>query len=263
MNEGTGASRAPFECVCGFTAGTSFAWEKHLALRNTPYSSVKHSRVIRASGAGGEPSSPHKALHENDSPLGMSRHMNERDADIENTGPTMPYPTPKALFRDRPGGYSSAPDSLSKPSPYARSPSPVSNNRSVINGIRLEEAAKRGDMDRVARLAVEILRLAQQGDPEGVLDVIADRSMSSPSTTSQQLSCKPRQEEVKFAANITAVHQSPSGISIEQVCLCLRVVSLPFSLPPFRPSPFVRSSDETEAERLNSILFNAFRFLRG
>jgi len=26
-------ARAPFECVCGFTAGTSFAWEKHLALR--------------------------------------------------------------------------------------------------------------------------------------------------------------------------------------------------------------------------------------
>ena len=42
--------RVPFECVCGFTAGTSSAWEKHLALRNTPYSSVKHSRVIRAAG---------------------------------------------------------------------------------------------------------------------------------------------------------------------------------------------------------------------
>ena len=42
--------RALFECACRFTAGTSFAWEKHLALRNTPYSSVKHSRGIRAGG---------------------------------------------------------------------------------------------------------------------------------------------------------------------------------------------------------------------
>ncbi|MGB1596434.1 MAG: hypothetical protein ACPIOQ_26985, partial [Promethearchaeia archaeon] len=50
MAEGSAVSRAPFECVCGFTAGTSFAWEKHLALRNTPYSSVKHSRVIRSGG---------------------------------------------------------------------------------------------------------------------------------------------------------------------------------------------------------------------
>jgi hypothetical protein len=64
-------ARAPFECICGFTAGnisqksdpdefylilmiffasgTSFAWEKHLALRNTPYSTSKHSRIIRGS----------------------------------------------------------------------------------------------------------------------------------------------------------------------------------------------------------------------
>jgi hypothetical protein len=48
--EETIEDQAPFECVCGFTAGTSFAWEKHLALRNTPYSSVKHIRVIRAAG---------------------------------------------------------------------------------------------------------------------------------------------------------------------------------------------------------------------
>ena len=31
------------------SAGTSFAWEKHLALRNTPYSTVRHSRVFRGS----------------------------------------------------------------------------------------------------------------------------------------------------------------------------------------------------------------------
>ena len=62
-------------------------------------------------------------------------------------------------------------------SPHTRSQSPTSptSSRSVINELRLEEAAKRGDMDRVARLAVEILRLAQQGDREGVLEVISDR----------------------------------------------------------------------------------------
>lgn len=223
MAEGTGASRAPFECVCGFTAGTSFAWEKHLALRNTPYSSVKHSRVIRASG---ESSSPHKSPYELDTPLGLSRMTNDRDADLENTGPSMPYPTPKALFRDRPGGYS-APDSMSKPvSPYSRTPSPSPSSRSVINGIRLEEAAKRGDMDRVARLAVEILRLAQQGDPDGVLDVISDRSSSSPGRDAGLMVRKPQAREVKFSANITAVHQSPSGIAIEQVRSLFVFVSL-------------------------------------
>jgi len=101
MADGTGASQAPFEYVCSFTAGTSFAWEKHLALRNTPYSSVKHSRVIRAGGD----SSPHKSpTYEHDTPLGLSRITNDRDADLENTGLSMPYPTPKALFRDRPEG---------------------------------------------------------------------------------------------------------------------------------------------------------------
>ena len=219
MAEGTGASRAPFECVCGFTAGTSFAWEKHLALRNTPYSSVKHSRVIRAAG---DPLLSHKSPHDYDAPLGMSRLNNERDSDLENLGPPMPYPTPKALFRDRPS-YTSPSDSLTKsvPSSYTRSPSPSSHSRSVINGIRLEEAAKRGDMDRVARLAVEILRLAQQGDPDGVLEVISDRG-STPSPASLQLTRKPPvHHEIKFAANITAVHQTPSGLSIEQVCFRL------------------------------------------
>jgi len=101
---------------------TSFACEKHLALRNTPYSSVKHSRVIRAGGD----SSPHRSPpYEHDTPLGLSRITNDRDVDLENTDPSMPYPTPKALFRDRPGGYSS-PDSTSKPLPfpYTRTPSP-------------------------------------------------------------------------------------------------------------------------------------------
>ncbi len=216
MSEGTGVARAPFECVCGFTAGTSFAWEKHLALRNTPYSSVKHSRVIRAAG---EPSQPHKLPYgEYDSPLGLSRLSHEREADHETSASSMPpYPTPKALFRDRPS-YAALDSTPVKPAPsaYARSPSPTSqaqNSRSVINGIRLEEAAKRGDMDRVARLAVEILRLAQQGDPEGVLEVISERG----STPSRQPPAHAPAQEIKFAANITAVHQRPSGLAIEQV----------------------------------------------
>ena len=37
--------------TCRFP-GTSFAWEKHLALRNTPYSTVRHSRVFRGSESG-------------------------------------------------------------------------------------------------------------------------------------------------------------------------------------------------------------------
>ena len=220
MSEGTGAARAPFECVCGFTAGTSFAWEKHLALRNTPYSSVKHSRVIRAGGD----ASPMNKSYESET-LGLSRLDSERHerhdaADYENSAPSVPYPTPKALFRDRPSTYGS-PQSFSStkplPSTYARPSSPT-GSRGVINGIRLQEAAKRGDMDRVARLAVEILRLAQQGDPDGVLDVISDRSLSpTPTRDISPPARKPQMREIKFSANITAVHQAPSGIAIEQV----------------------------------------------
>jgi hypothetical protein len=65
-------------------------------------------------------------------------------------------------------------------SPHTRSPSPTSptSSRSVITGFRVKEAAKRGDMDRVARLAVAIPRLARQGDPDGVLEVMSDRGSS-------------------------------------------------------------------------------------
>ena len=67
-------------------------------------------------------------------------------------------------------------DCFLRTSPHTRSPSPTSptSSRSVINGFRLKEAARRGDMDRVASLAVAIPRLARQGGPEGVLDGIPD-----------------------------------------------------------------------------------------
>lgn len=72
-------------------------------------------------------------------------------------------------------------------------------------------------MERVARLAVEILRLAQQGDSEGVLDVISDRSLSKSPVPELPIARKTMAPDFKFAANITAVHQSPAGFSIEQV----------------------------------------------
>jgi hypothetical protein len=79
-------------------------------------------------------------------------------------------------------------------------------------------------MDRVARLAVEILRLAQQGDPEGVLEVISDRG----SAQSRPPLARAPAQEIKFAASITAVHQRPSGIAIEQVRFrCARASSPP------------------------------------
>jgi hypothetical protein len=224
MSETGGSPRAPFECVCGFTAGTSFAWEKHLALRNTPYSSVKHSRVIRSVG---DSVGRHKPSYD-ETPRGSAWRSDHRDADVESSvydgsKSSIPYPTPKALFRDRSSYPSPDAKPLPLPTSYDRSPSPtspLSASRSVVNGMRLQEAAKRGDMDRVARLAVEILRLAQQGDPEGVLDVISDNSSSPASSrdfaqTQQQQ--QQQQQEVKFSANITVVHQNPGGISVEQV----------------------------------------------
>lgn len=83
-----GQSRAPFECVCGFTAGTSFAWEKHLGLRNTPYSTVRHMRVTRDI---------------KDTP--QSRDAG--DAEIGSSGRPLPeqrlsFPTPKGELEFRP-----------------------------------------------------------------------------------------------------------------------------------------------------------------
>eukprot|EP00286_Rhodomonas_abbreviata_P020856 CAMPEP_0181296532 /NCGR_PEP_ID=MMETSP1101-20121128/4756_1 /TAXON_ID=46948 /ORGANISM="Rhodomonas abbreviata, Strain Caron Lab Isolate" /LENGTH=499 /DNA_ID=CAMNT_0023401407 /DNA_START=271 /DNA_END=1767 /DNA_ORIENTATION=- len=211
MSTENGGPRAPFECVCGFTAGTSFAWEKHLALRNTPYSSVKHCRVTK------NVDSPLVATHTHDN-LHSTHGLDSAERDDRN-GRAQTYPTPKALFRDRNSLGSSLPDTAS--SPY-RSPM---GSQVALNGLRLEEAAKKGDMDRVARLAVEILRLAQDGDSQGVLDVIAKRDGKEASIAAErereraQAASDRRSalRDVHFSYHITAVHRSPQGISIEQV----------------------------------------------
>ncbi|KAJ1473268.1 hypothetical protein T484DRAFT_1913323, partial [Baffinella frigidus] len=169
-------ARAPFECVCGFTAGTSFAWEKHLALRNTPYSSVKHSRVIRGADLG------HRGVETRGGDSGGAKAPDydryDRDTSWGISSPAIPtaephyphqYPSPKALFREtRPTNNLS--DSMAHMRLSAGS-SPA--GASLSGGMRLEEAARAGDMDRVARIAVELLRLAQQGDAQGVLGAIA------------------------------------------------------------------------------------------
>lgn len=219
MAEGSAVSRAPFECVCGFTAGTSFAWEKHLALRNTPYSSVKHSRVIR-SGGGDQAARRGPAASDFDEPL-SSPHAEEAWSSNAVNSSMQSRPTPKALFHDRPS--TAAPDtSYRSPSSYARQPlsSPTSASRAATTGMRLQEAAKRGDMDRVARLAVEILRLAQKGDPDGVLDIISDRTFSPSASRDPEFGRKPPARDIKFAANINALHQTSSGFAIEQVRGC-------------------------------------------
>ena len=219
MAEGSAVSRAPFECVCGFTAGTSFAWEKHLALRNTPYSSVKHSRVIR-SGGGDQAARRGPAASDFDEPL-SSPHAEEAWSSNDVNSSMQSRPTPKALFHDRPS--TAAPDtSYRSPSSYARQPlsSPTSASRAATTGMRLQEAAKRGDMDRVARLAVEILRLAQKGAPDGVLDIISDRTFSPSASRDPEFGRKPPARDIKFAANINALHQTSSGFAIEQVRGC-------------------------------------------
>jgi hypothetical protein len=81
--------RAPFECVCGFTAGTSFAWEKHLALRNTPYSTVRHQRVMK----GSSDREPDMHIRE----YGSS----ELSSSPRSSSDTLPYPTPKG----KPGSF--------------------------------------------------------------------------------------------------------------------------------------------------------------
>jgi len=69
-------------------------------------------------------------------------------------------------------------------------------------------------MDRVARIAVEILRLAQQGDAKAVLNTISvsarDGAVTSGSSSSKG--------KALFSSNITTVHAARNGgISIEHV----------------------------------------------
>ena len=85
---------------------------------------------------------------------------------------------------------------------------------------------------RVARLAVEVLRLAQQGDAQAVLDMV----IPSPHVTNGgysvdrigrdfgKMSIKDPKvlRDIKFSTYITAVHQARDGISIEQVPTGLR-----------------------------------------
>lgn len=83
----SGEGRAPFECVCGFTAGTSFAWEKHLGLRNTPYSTVRHTRVTRET----------KDAHGRD--VGVAEIGSSGRPQIETR---LNYPTPKGEKKAHP-----------------------------------------------------------------------------------------------------------------------------------------------------------------
>mmetsp|Transcript_53897 Transcript_53897/g.131759 ORF Transcript_53897/g.131759 Transcript_53897/m.131759 type:complete len:651 (+) Transcript_53897:121-2073(+) len=213
--------RAPYECVCGFTAGTSFAWEKHLALRNTPYSTVRHS--LANGSARGTPVD----LHGRDfSGSEMSSSSARSSADT-----AVPYPTPKALFREGSQGKSPEPMmQYRQPATpqYTTPQAPMTS--SLTQGLRLEEAARRGDMDRVARLAVEVLRLAQQGDSQAVLDMVAPMHQAQAGghggvdrlgNMMGKMSVK-ESKDYKFSSHISAVHQERNGISIEQVPTGLR-----------------------------------------
>jgi hypothetical protein len=81
---------------------------------------------------------------------------------------------------------------------------------SKLSGLSLEDAAKRGDMERVSQIAVELLRVARQGDVDGVLALISAKQESQGAAKSSV--------DVKFSPNISVVHELHNGISVEQVC---------------------------------------------
>jgi hypothetical protein len=106
----------------------------------------------------------------------------------------------------------------------ARSPfqSPASVS---AGGLSLEDAVRLGDFERVARLAVELLRVARQGDTEAVLDIISARQ-SKPSIAFQ---------DVKFSSHISVIHELPTGIAVEQVSIWVDFIEsriLVFELQP-------------------------------
>ena len=108
-----------------------------------------------------------------------------------------PRPTPKALF-GTPGVRSKPGDST--PSPANRSSAP---QRKTI-----QDAARTGDLDQVARMAAELMKLAQQGKVNDVQQLLSDASDS---------------EDFLFSPNTVAVAHSghisggSSGIETIQV----------------------------------------------
>jgi len=115
-----------------------------------------------------------------------------------------------ALFRD-PRPTNNLSDSMAS----------LRSTASLSGGMRLEEAARAGDMDRVARIAVELLRLAQQGDAQGVLGAI-----SAPAEGGRKDGRGGKQGgKLMFSANITTVHATASGMAIEQVSTGLKNVA--------------------------------------
>ena len=76
------------------------------------------------------------------------------------------------------------------------------------NGLSLEEAAKCGDFERCAHLAVELLRVARQGDADAVLDIVSSKKNGGSSRSVY---------DVKFSPHISVIHEFQHGIRVEQV----------------------------------------------
>ena len=82
-----------------------------------------------------------------------------------NGSASAPRPTPKALF-GTPGIRAKAGDGT--PSPTNRSNAPTPQR------LTIKDAARKGDLDQVARMAAELMKLAQQGKVNEVQQVLSD-----------------------------------------------------------------------------------------
>jgi hypothetical protein len=198
-------------------------------LRNTPYSTVRHSRVFRGSDSierRGDDFRSDRRLDESDgysdrsigsslslkgTPTKLSEKLFSADAEIWPTpkgnqdcdhgdwATALTLICPSALFHDSPNE--------SKLSPATRSLFPSSNIKS--SGLSLEEAAKCGDFERCAHLAVELLRVARQGDADAVLEIVSSKKSAGGSSRSGY--------DVKFSPHISVIHEFQHGIKVEQV----------------------------------------------
>jgi len=105
-------------------------------------------------------------------------------------------PTPKALFRSSPAGKDAA----------------------VHAGTCLAEAARRGDMELVAKLAAEVLALARSGHAHSVRNLVLDDPASQSTASSHPVSRElDLDSEIKFQPHSVCVAHSPAGAEVSLV----------------------------------------------
>ena len=100
-------------------------------------------------------------------------------------------------------------------------------------------------MERVAHIAVELLRVARQGDADAVMELTSSKHDSSKSSV-----------DMKFSPSISVVHEYQHGIRVEQVSVSVSVSLCTFCQIMPRHSFAYSTCHVTPHLTLSSLLFH-------